>query len=378
MPATYYVSRSAIETRQRCPRQRFLRYHYDGKGIEPKKETLPKLRGKEVHNGFAALVSGQPIDKAVSLMRESYLESVAARGVELVDDQNHFVTEQLHLAECVLRGWAKIRLPLLLEDYEHVLAEQEWDYEVAPGIVIPIRMDWIVRHTGTGQLAIIDYKTAGSLSSDWQLKWEKDLQTEIYVKALTEKLPNESIMGIIYEGLEVGSWKVESGFKSPFNGKRIQQSPYCYGYRKFSDGGYVTQAKYSSALGWEKFFVPEMYSAEEWTLRLYQEGKLENLFCHVPPIHPAPTEMESIMHQITDQELQWKKNLEIYRDLADRLEREKFLDFFAPQHLHECLKFGIDNKCSFWQSVCFNEGVDPLDNSFIYREDHHKREEVFG
>lgn len=381
-----WVSRSAIETRQRCPRKRFINYHFPtpvgNGGIQPIKESLPKLRGKKVHDAFSQVVSNPLcLEEAIQEMHQSYRDEVEEKGVELMDNQQHFLSEQLHLVECVLRGWTKVRLPLLLEEWEHLTAEEEWEYEVAPGVVIPIRMDWIVRHQGTGQIATIDYKTASSLSFDWQLKWEKDLQTEIYVNALREMFPHESVAGIIYEGLEVGTWKVESGVKSPFNGQRIQQSPYCYGYRKKDSSqpkGWLAQAKYSSSIGWEKFFVPSMYGSEEWILQLEKEGKLEQLFCHIPPIHPPVVEMESLRAQVVDQELEWGKHLQHYFAIEDPTERERYLDYFAPQHLHECLKFGIDHKCSFRGTVCFNDGALPLeDGGFTLREDHHKLEERY-
>lgn len=335
-----------------------------------------------MHDAFSKIVADPTsLEDAIEDMKVGYRDEVEAKGVDMVEDQIHFLKEQLHLMECAIRGWTKVRLPLLLEEWEHLSAEKEWEYEIAPGVVVPIRMDWIVRHQGTDQIATIDYKMAGSLSYDWQLKWEKDLQTELYVNALREMFPEESVAGIIYEGLEVGSWKQESGIKSPFHGKRIQQSPYCYGYRKYDPSqpkGYQVQAKYSSATGWEKFFVPSMFGAEEWILQLEKEGKLEHLFCHIPPIHPPVGEMESLRSQVVDQELEWSEHLTRYFALEDEVERERFLDFFAPQHLHECLKFGIEHKCTFRGTVCFNEGAMPLeDGGFTVREDHHKLQERY-
>ena len=85
--------------------------------------------------------------------------------------------------------------------------------------------------------------------------------------------------------------------------------------------------------------------------------------------------MDSIRRQVVSQELKWHEHLARYNELletADDEEAERYLDLFAPQHTSRCVKFGADNRCSFYGTVCFTEGAEPLeDGMFEPREPHH-------
>ena len=66
MTRTIYVDRSRVECYQHCPRERFLRYHQSGVGLEPSRKPLPLAVGGSVHVGLACLLMGDNEDSAVA------------------------------------------------------------------------------------------------------------------------------------------------------------------------------------------------------------------------------------------------------------------------------------------------------------------------
>ena len=382
-----YVTRSGVEDRQQCPRLSFLStaYPIDGapRGLQRRTAALPLLRGTTAHAAFARVLMGWDLTKTIETMKAEYRAEVELKGVHGIeqDQKERFITEQLHLMECVLRGWYRVRLPLILEEEDPVAIEQEWQWEMAPGVVEPMRFDYIGRRKDTGMLVVRDWKSASSISDDWAVKFEHDLQTNLYVLALAE-FTGEVVDGITYEGLLVGSYKKETARNVPWSGEKIQQSPYCYGYMLPDSGGnglHFMQSEYTAKKGWVKFRVPGVVDPAIWVDQLDSEDRLAGMFTTVPSLHPPPFEMDSIRRQVVSQELKWHEQLDHYYELlkdgADD-EAERFLDLFAPQHTSRCVKFGADNRCAFYGTVCFTEGTSPLeDGMFEPRESHHNVEE---
>ena len=378
-----YATRSGVQDRQECPRLSFLSTAIYGTGIQRTSNALPLLRGTTAHAAFARVLSGWDLEKTVKTMHAEYRAAVEAKGVHGIEleSKERFITEQLHLMECVLRGWVRVRLPLILEEEDPVAIEQEWQWEMAPGVIEPMRFDYIGRRKDTGMLVVRDWKTASSISEDWAVKFEHDLQTNLYVLALQEHT-GELVDGITYEGLLVGSYKKETARNVPWTGQKIQQSPYNYGYMLPDTGGnglHIFQSEYTSKKGWQKFRVAGAVAPDIWLDQLDSENRLEGMFTVVPSISPPPFEMDSIRRQVVSQELKWHESLDRYNELleaGDDEEAERYLDLFAPQHTSRCVKFGADNRCAFYGTVCFTEGAEPLaDGLFEPREPHHTIEE---
>lgn len=193
-----FVDRSRIETEQHCSRERFLRYHYGGMGLETTRKPLPLAVGGAVHVGLAHLLKhgalvfdlaekatqlngdvwGRVEDAAVAAALKDFRE-VTATGVELenqermalaampepppldmtalleasldgvVDvealmqrtdevrtrfERDYLIPEQLALVEAMVRAYARRRLRPLLEEYEVLEVEREGTWELAIGV----------------------------------------------------------------------------------------------------------------------------------------------------------------------------------------------------------------------------------------------------
>src|ERR1700685_2270728 len=59
MTRTIFTDRSRIETAQHCMRERYLRYHQNGVGLESARKPLPLAVGGAVHRGLEVLLRGQ-------------------------------------------------------------------------------------------------------------------------------------------------------------------------------------------------------------------------------------------------------------------------------------------------------------------------------
>ena len=138
----YYTSRSAIESRQDCPRKRYLNYHYDGIGIVPANRSIPLTTGICTHSGVELMVreakgntkvkfEGKSledlIDTAVSVAIEKYntlLKDTGFTGT-LEKEQEFVKNEQIALTEALVRSWGMKEFPLIIKDYKILEVETE-------------------------------------------------------------------------------------------------------------------------------------------------------------------------------------------------------------------------------------------------------------
>jgi hypothetical protein len=134
----YYTSRSAIESRQDCPRKRYLQYHYNQKGIVPANKSIPLTTGSCVHSGVEFMLrqwKEQPdllsipvlIDYAVETATRKYKELLEGRGFSniLEKEQEFTKLEQLSLTEALVRAWGMKEFPLIIKNYRILEIEKE-------------------------------------------------------------------------------------------------------------------------------------------------------------------------------------------------------------------------------------------------------------
>jgi len=183
---TIWTDRSRTETYQHCPRERWLRYHEAGMGLEPPKKPLPLCVGGAVHKGLESLLRQTMdgigiIDESVavaaaladfsthrSALALDTTEQAAMSAVidprdagfdaqvlatardlgmdandpamtELLGRQRNaaaeydewLYAEQSALVEAMVRAYARRRLRPLLEEFEVLEVEREGDWELA-------------------------------------------------------------------------------------------------------------------------------------------------------------------------------------------------------------------------------------------------------
>jgi len=370
----HLIDRSRVEAREECPRMRFLNYDYDNDGLDTEEQSLPLLSGTAIHAAHARLLAGQDLDTVVSEIITGYVDEIKLRGLYGIDLTADIIREQAALLEGMLRTWAVVRMPLLLEEYEVVSIEQRQDWELFPGLVERMRKDAILRRRDDGLKFILDYKTLKYPSEMWMEKFEHSLQTCLYLQSEKE-LSSEPLGGIIYEGLVKGEFRKDTAKSSPWYGQKIQNSPYTIAYKLGGDDGLALyQTDYTPKKGYRKVKTFEEMPMKEWVNHhLLPSGQAHENFIIVPPIMPPNYELERVKQQTVREELEYFDRLGKYRSMLanDSVNAESYLDIVAPLRTGRCDKYGRDNSCKF-KSICFNQGARPLEEGgFIKRKPHH-------
>lgn len=399
----YYTTRSDIVARQECGRLRFLSSDFEGQGFALKSGKVPLLGGTHEHalladimghySGLKVLDGADPIAAAVEKVREAYTLEVMEAGITNLTDEDVVFTmqEQLTMIEGVARGFVYYRMPHILDEYDVESVEQQWLWDLGPGIRLPFRLDAILRRKADGVRVIADYKGIPYGDGGWSRPHENSLQTMLYITALEEHT-GERVDGIIYEGLVRGQWKKDTAKpeNSPFSGRRIQQTPYCYGFQNLDGERPVRQAKYTSRKGYKKFRVADEVNLGEltvqgWLDQMIEEAILPELFLTSQLINPAPELRHRIRNQTYVAEARYVEDLLRFEDLkakygVDDPRVQEHLDLMAPQITSRCEKFGEDYACGFKAGGCLSPGAGldtlPEDEEFKVREMHHDLKKV--
>lgn len=387
--------RSRIVARCECPRLRFLNYHMGGTGIERVKLALPLVNGIHVHAAIADVLMWYPqisLDHIVTKHLTAYQAEVTERGIQTDDDPELLVKEQSALIEGLIRGWVKLRLPRLLEEYEVVSVEEEMQWEMAPGLIQMLRLDGLLRHKVTKLLFILELKTVGMPGYQWQQGWEKNIQFMSYTQAVRE-ITGEECGGVIVEGLVKGTRRRETAASSPFCGANLQNSPFCYAYAMKFKGSTEVMLSTAWSRGAEKVLVTNHVPMKAWVEELHSEGELEKQFVSVPPISPLPEQILRWRRQTIAAETRFAMALSDVQYTEDVLRiqtaagcepeviekaraiLEEKLDFHFPQHDTHCNRYF--GSCSF-ADVCFepNIGEDPLGSGLYKKRDPHHTSEI--
>lgn len=210
--ATRYIDRSRILSYLRCPRERWLNYHFNGTGITSGQLRVPLGTGTHVHAGLEALLKGAGVESAVSLATSAYQAEADAALSAMSTHLDHYdytVEEQVALVEALVRVYAIKGLPALLADYEVIEVESEYEWPLAPGQIMMSRLDGLLRRRNDGGLYVLSFKTDTGARLDDKLP---DAQLDL--QGLTEPLAmlmtrGDVAAGVKMEWLVKGSWKEE-------------------------------------------------------------------------------------------------------------------------------------------------------------------------
>ncbi len=389
------TSRSAIVDREDCDRMRLLGTELDGTGYQPKSSSVAVLSGIHIHEGFAHLLtpdvdhySETRLDEAVEIMLDGYTKAFEEHGVRQGEgeDVERILREQRFMLEVSLRGWRKVRMATLLADYRVVSVERAWRWELAPGIVLPFRMDAILRRNDDDLLHVVDFKGTSTGDDTWNAQHEDSRQTILYLTAL-EEYTGEHVGGILYEGIVRGQFKKDTAQKSPFFGQRIQQTPMVYGYRLLGqDGVNAWRPDYTALKGWVKTPAWEEHTSAEWVEYLASVGTLQKLFAAGTPVNPPPAFRQSIRRQIAHKERDFFIGLARFNELRalhgsdEHPDVQEHLEIWAPQNTGRCNKYGADHKCPFRAgALCFLSNATeilPEEAGFMPRIPHHAPAEI--
>lgn len=413
---------------QRCPRARFLGYHWGGHGLALAGLSVPLTTGTYVHVGVGAVLAGKSVEEGVERAVAAYDAEVGRRGfADPHTDAAETVAEQRALTEALVRVFAVRRWPELTREFEVLETEREdefeltrlqpryisiqtptgggpnqsAEYECVDGepVVWMSRADALLRQRETDDLYVYSLKTASQWSQTRDEEARHDMQGLSEIAGIEERLTREDrpaqLMGVQMDYLVKGDRNARSGWR--------QDSPLVRPWRKVSQFGpaewvWTTKVpcvepqtcKYHRSrpsanpyhnLGdeWERVNVWEHTSVREW-VEMLASGAVQpeagDPLAHAV-ITPVPyfrqrDEMEAWRRQMAGQE---GRVARLLTEDADQVREPTlpWLDEFWPQHRRSC---DWPSKCVF-QRICFEGALDdPLGNGYVWRVPHHAPELV--
>lgn len=257
------ISKGGYENRIKCDRKHYYASEYKGVGLEASGADLEMVIGAATHKGPEELLLGSGVEKAVEAVLAEWDLREKGFNVENNPVLQTQIEEGRAISEMFVRGWAKYRLPQLLEEYELLSVEEERVTPLSDVVLLYSRADFVMRQKESGKIHVFNNKT----SQDWDLSdWLFDIQ--MWTEALAEEWHlKEEVAGCVVEGFVKG--RRSDGFLS---------SRLIYAYRR-KDGS-LYQGRYS---GGQKVFIPSIMSLKEW-VELLDEETVNSAFRRSPLI----------------------------------------------------------------------------------------------
>ena len=350
------ISRSSVVTRKTCEMKRFMNYHMKmtpeqgTPGIVPvsagtSKSLLPRVRGQILHAAAERIFLNHTWEAITQFINDE---------CQVLDESMR--AEQAVLIRRALLGWLNQRLEFI-NDFVTVSSEAEWQWDMDYGINLSLRLDRILRRKSDQALAILDFKTMRAPDKNWIERMQNSEQTHLYIQALRER-SNEWVLGMVYEGIIIGSLDDDNHQKSPF------VRAYAKRNGEYSPK-YISGAPVVSTLDW---------SDDQWLDWAIRTNILQELYCTTGPLLPPFNQLVGTRNSTVFAELRWYGKLE----QLDSIEAQYGVDsedyHVAMERLIEknpdaCLKYGWEYACPY-HSVCWN-GAIPDAETFEPREDHH-------
>jgi hypothetical protein len=420
----FFTSRSAIIARQRCPRFRWLKYHYNGTGLQKTRLNIPLSTGIYTHVGMKLLLEGVAPLAAAEQSLALYDEEVTRRGLEVeqTEDQFFVAAEQRAILEAFV--WlAHYRvIPDLRRDYEVVEVEKDdWFllYEDASMVVVvETRGDALLREKaqyvntvpdgvqpGASDLYVLSWKTA----KQWDKRKLRDARVDmqgISEAYATELRLQESVLGVkmvhLIKGVRredtyrPGLWTTRSPLIRPWMRSTGPSPEFAWSW-EWEDpneinpgtGRYV---KHTLGKGWKPTFIPDVMPMREWIEMLHSKAVqpeagdcLEKQYVTPMPEARSEAQKKAWLRQTTGQEVEMAQAL-IALDGVSKSQApedvEEALDLMFPQYTHSCT---YPAECEMFQ-ICHGgedaqeasellgeEAVNPM-SLYQAREPHHPGE----
>ncbi len=401
---TRYVDRSRIISYQRCHRQRYWQYEYQGKGVVPKALSIPLTTGTHVHGGAEHLLRvamehsspmGGDIEDAVAIGLEGYWRDVTARGFDLEENEvaAEVAKEQAALTEVLIRLFGMRVLPWLLEDgYEILGVEQECEWEIAPGLVMMGRPDAVMLHKPTEDIHLLSLKTKKNWDSRADKANSHDDQGISEAVCYEASYPGEKVQAVVMPTLLKGNRRKDEKTK-----QYTQNCPLIHGWRQENRGqtGYAHSYQWKDEFGtrklamnggskWESFRAWEQPGGVKWWMDLLATGTIQPeagdpLAQSVMIPTPYYRQEADIIHwkrQIASQEKKIADSMEKVSISKNEDELSLILDEDFNQEKVSCHYPG---DCSYLD-LCYGPpqlAEDPLATErFMYRIPHHEAELV--
>lgn len=365
------TSRTAITTFQSCPRKRYLQFHHNATGIEPRRQAVPLVWGTALHVGVASLLLKKDIDEAVADALRAYSEQCVERDFDIDDleSQSFVYKEGQALIEGFIRAWSIERLSDFLGTYEVIEVEKEglWS-NWTDDVDLAYRPDALLRKRNTGGLYIFNLKS----SYAWG---KRELQASRYnVQGLSEMAALENRLGERITGIQdeifiKGSrqqQKDETYIQATFLVHPWRKAGITSGDDEWAWQYYLEKNGRKSSIGnsYSRVNIWEHMSMSEWIdmladRKVQDANGLAELFVTPVPHERNAAELAEWLIQAQAQERRIEQRLRTLNAAS--------LDEHFPMYRHSC--FNYQRICSY-AAIC-HDRLDPECGLYVPRVDHH-------
>ncbi len=392
---SFWTDRSRQVQYRKCNRSRFWGTEYGGRGIALVVPDLDMTLGIVLHHGGTTLLRGNhPPDV--------FAESSAMITNILKDHYPSILVDSYsNLVNGLLRVFAKIWLPKLLERFTVLWTEKEISVPLSPYIMMASRSDALLGNKVKEELGIWSLKTTSKWDQSRELENRFDTQgfseswcTERYLTGdgWEDEVDAVKLTSIAY----VQMFYIITGQKEDTPEGKIHNSPVYQGYYR-EEGisniilahSYYWKDKTGKKCGlgskYKKFDVATMYDGgiPKWiddilALKIQPEAgnPFESLFVCPSAHYRNPESRNEWMLSTLYQEDRIRVASLAYQDDSTSDEvKDRILQEVFPKNLESCVYMG--KPCSFIPLCHGTAGEidDPFIHGFKWREPHHKQEE---
>lgn len=388
-------SRSHMTAYRTCPFYYWNRFHADGTGYEKKILNAGLSKGTMAHSilqGVLSIARDEDRVPSADELRDMfkaerivYRMAIEKRGLEDVEEE--FVADETNanmaLVEGVVRSWARMRLPILMEDYKVIGVEKETEVVLSDdGVTVMCRPDAYLQHRTSGSIVPLEFKTTSTNLDNYFQSWQYATQVMVHLLA-AEKEYGQMGDGVRMEFLYTGYKR-----KDKMSGQILYYSPLVKGFVKYgnpplNDDEYAWGNEMSRKAGWSGFYVWDhsfagkpayMTDQEYWTEHVLDNFALSaHLFDRM--VYRNDDDIKEWVAGAVQTQRKIFVGVQAMASASQEADREIAKAAFFPANKDEgCFSNKYHKKCEFLP-YCYHE-VDKLAGCSLYvvREPHHEME----
>lgn len=374
----HYVSRSASEVDDTCPRRRYWNTVFHGIGLEPTGTSEDLIVGTALHAGPEALWRTGNIDIAIAAMKS-------------IPEWIKLGLMWQYWCEAILRAYYRVRYLVMVKTWAPLAIEEEVTYDLGASqegrpLILLAKPDLVLKHRLTGITRYVEFKSTRIMDDKFMESWRKAVQLAAGQLCFEAK-------GVIIDQVQVAFWckgaKTQDGYwRTPFLSAWRTKDPSTIRIKAAGVVTSDTKVVYYAAkrpekwAGWERFDVWESgMTPREWVNHL-SNSDMEKELPETPEMVFEPALRNSWARQlahregvIADASTNLIRNFLEYdedKKAAYKQEEQDILEECFPQKFRQC-RPAQGYPCPF-ETLCFNPTIaaDPITSGlYKYREPHH-------
>lgn len=355
----HYVSRSAIERDNACPRSRYWNTVYAGIGLEPTGTSEDLIIGTALHAGAESLWKTGDILIAIAHM-------------QAVPEYDQLSEMWRYWVEAALCAYHKVRHARLRKTWDVMDVETEVTYLLGTSLqgkplVLLSKPDLMLIHKLTKMVRYVEFKSTRIMDDRFMRSWTKAVQLAAGQLCYAER-------GITVDQVQVAFWC--KGVKC----EGYVRTPFLSAWRRTDGVEEYSASRPQKWKGWERFNVWESgISPQDWIDKLPDEV-WEKELPETPELVFDPQQRADWAAQVAYREGEIAdaatRSHELaavsVRNSAWEIEHRALMNEHFPQHFKQC-EPAMGFPCPFL-AICWNPTIEksPTANGlYKYRAPHH-------